>query len=133
MSLDFSPQRRRPRGESVVPMINVVFLLLVFFLMTSRLAPPEPFEVTPPRAEQGEDGETAPVLYVSASGEIGFEDARGPAAIAALAAELQGTSGSPQVPRLRADADVRAADVARLLKDLAAAGVADIALVVGQQ
>ncbi len=130
MSLDFSPPRRRPRGESVVPMINVVFLLLVFFLMTSRLAPPEPFEVRLPQAEQGEDGETAPVLYVSASGEIGFEDARGPAAVAALAERLR---GSDAVPRLRADAGTEAAVVARLLKDLTAAGIAQVALVVGHR
>lgn len=127
MSLDFSAPRRRPRGETIVPMINVVFLLLIFFLMTSRLAPPDPFEVAPPQAETADDGRVAPILYVSAKGEIGFEDLRGAAAIAALAARLQ---GSDEIARLRADARTRTSDIARLMKDLAAAGLPRVDLVV---
>lgn len=46
--MDFAPPKRRPRAESIVPMINVVFLLLIFFLMTAQIAPPDPFEVAPP-------------------------------------------------------------------------------------
>ncbi|MGB1619323.1 MAG: biopolymer transporter ExbD, partial [Flavobacteriales bacterium] len=41
-------------------MTDLVFLLLIFFLMTSRLAPPDPFEVTPPQAETADDGRVAP-------------------------------------------------------------------------
>ncbi|MGR3522560.1 MAG: biopolymer transporter ExbD, partial [Paracoccus sp. (in: a-proteobacteria)] len=29
-------------------MINVVFLLLIFFLLTAQIAPAPPFDVTPP-------------------------------------------------------------------------------------
>jgi periplasmic protein TonB len=46
--MDFGSPPRRPRAESVVPMINVVFLLLVFFLMTATIAPPDPFASVPP-------------------------------------------------------------------------------------
>ena len=31
--MDFTPTRRRDLPESIVPMINVVFLLLIFFLI----------------------------------------------------------------------------------------------------
>lgn len=130
MSLDFAPPPRRPRGESIVPMINVVFLLLVFFLMTSRLAPPEPFDVAPPIAAQSEEGEVAPVLYLSAEGELGFEELRGDAAVAAFAARAK---AAEQTPWLRADAQAGAAVVARLLRDLTAAGLDEVALVVGRE
>ena len=130
MSLNFATPARRPRAESIVPMINVVFLLLIFFLMTSRLSPPEPFEVTPPTAGDGSEGEVAAVLYLSAEGEAAFEELRGEAAIAAFAASGSG-SGADMAPRLRADANVEAAVVARLMRDLAAAGLTDVALVVG--
>ena len=129
MSLDFAPPVRRPRGESIVPMINVVFLLLVFFLMTSRLAPPEPFEVVPPIAEDSGEGETAPVLYLSSEGEIGFRDFRGEAAVAAFAAAAEGG----MTPWLRADAGVEAKAVARLMHELSSAGLTDVALVVAGQ
>jgi len=129
MSLDFAPPMRRARGESIVPMINVVFLLLVFFLMTSRLASPEPFEVAPPVAEDSGKGETAPALFLSAEGEIGFRDLRGEAAVAAFAALAQ----DGMTPRLRADAGVEATAVARLMRELSAAGLKDVALVVSGQ
>lgn len=127
MTLSFAEPARRPRGESIVPMINVVFLLLIFFMMTSRLAAPEPFDVAPPKTESGEPGETSAILFLSAEGEIGFEDLRGPAAVAAFAAIADAEDA---VPQLRADANTTATNVARLLRDLAAAGLSDVALVV---
>ena len=132
MSLSFATPARRPRAESIVPMINVVFLLLIFFLMTSRLAPPDPFEVTPPNAGDGQPGEASAVLYLSAEGEVAFEDLRGEAAVAGFAARNAEGSGT-MVPRLRADAQVEAAAVARLMRDLAAAGLSNVALVVGAE
>lgn len=129
MSFDFAPPPRRTNGESIVPMINVVFLLLIFFLMTSRLGPPAPFEVTPPRAPGDGPGQAAPVLYLSPEGEAGFGTARGAGAIAAWRA----ADRAPGVlPRLRADKSVEARVVARLLKALAADGVESVALEVAR-
>ena len=126
MSLDFSAPPRAPRGESIVPMINVVFLLLVFFLMTSRLAPPEAFEVTPPAAEApGADGEGA-ALLVSAEGELAWRDLRGDAALAGFAAAAAETGAAP---RLRADGALSVSysrtrlNAGQILGALSAAGV----------
>lgn len=127
MNHSFSQPARRPQRESIVPMINVVFLLLVFFMMTSHIVPPEPFDVTPPKTESGEPGETTAILYLSAEGLIGFEDLRGPAAVAGFAARANAEDKTPQ---LRADANATAPSVARLLRELAAAGLSDVALVV---
>lgn len=133
--MSFTPPVRRPRAESIVPMINVVFLLLIFFLMTSRLAPPEPFAVAPPTAPEGTELPEMPVLYLSAAGEVGHEDQRGEAAIAAFvaAAGARRGQGEDSPPRLRADAGVEAAELARLLKALTEAGLSEVALVVAQQ
>ncbi|NHX27772.1 biopolymer transporter ExbD, partial [Escherichia coli] len=46
--MQFPQHPRRDRGENIVPMINVVFLLLIFFLMTAQIGPPAPIDVTPP-------------------------------------------------------------------------------------
>ena len=125
--MQFSPPRpaRRPR-ENIVPMINVVFLLLIFFLMTAQIAPPEPFEITPPASDSRSPAEGPAVLYVSADGELAFRGARGEAALTALA---DAADTGPLL--VRADARLAAADLARLLPRLAAAGVADLALAVG--
>nr|WP_163849867.1 biopolymer transporter ExbD [Pseudooceanicola aestuarii] len=126
--MDLSPPPRKPRAESIVPMINVVFLLLIFFLMTSELSPPEPIEVTPPNAK-GEDAEAAQaVLFLGPEGDLAFRELTGPAALAAFAAEA-GAAGTQQAPRLRADAKAPATQVAAVLRDLAAAGLSSVALV----
>ncbi|QPM88846.1 ExbD/TolR family protein [Pseudooceanicola algae] len=130
MATDFSSPARRPQGESIVPMINVVFLLLIFFLMTSRLTPPEPFEVAPPKAAEGAEADETAVLFVSAEGEAGFRDLRGAEAVAAYVADNDGREGAPQI---RADGKTEAAVVARLLGDLTAAGMQNVALVVAPQ
>ena len=49
--MDLGPPPRRATAEPVVAMINVVFLLLCFFMMTATLVRPSPFEVAPPVSE----------------------------------------------------------------------------------
>ena len=131
------PPRRKP-AESIVPMINVVFLLLIFFLMTAQIAPPEPFDVTPPEALSEEPAEGEFVLYLDAGGQLGFLDALGEeAALAAFQTALEAyceTGGcsddlTPPSVQLRADAEVPAARVAALLPRLGAAGARDVMLV----
>ena len=125
--MDFTYAPRRPRAESIVPMINVVFLLLIFFLMTSRLAQPDPFEVTPPEAALDTPLEAQATLYVDKSGKLSFDGFEGDAALSRLA----DVSSQDAVLQLRADAELEAAAAAGLLGQLSAAGFARVELVVG--
>lgn len=124
--MDLNEQPKRPRGESIVPMINVVFLLLIFFLMTSQLTPPEPFEVIPPKADMDTEAEAGPVLFVGAEGRISFEGLGGEQALAALADR----SGERSVVLMRADAGLEAKTLAAILRDLSKAGLSRVELVV---
>ena len=121
MRLD-APQPKPP-VESVTPMINVVFLLLIFFLMTATIAPPAPFEVELPRAE-AEPGasESQRTLHVAADGRLAFGEARGDAALEAAAAAGR-APGAEGPLALRADAGMEAAALARLLSRLGEQGV----------
>lgn len=130
MTPGFDIPPRRAQGESIVPMINVVFLLLIFFLMTSQLTPPEPIPASPPVSRDGSAVEAAPVLYMGADGTLAFQDARAEAAVAAFAEAARGNEGEAQ---LRADAGADAAAVARLMRDLSAQGLPAIALVVAPE
>ncbi|QDY70200.1 biopolymer transporter ExbD [Qingshengfaniella alkalisoli] len=122
--MQFSTPKPRPKAESIVPMINVVFLLLIFFLMTAQIAPPEPFEVTPPTAAAEDPADTGDILYVSAEGEFGFRDLKGDDAIAALSEREN--ANSPLL--IRADASVDASVVAGLMPRLAGVGITDATL-----
>ena len=127
--MDFSEPPRPPRAESIVPMINVVFLLLIFFLMTSKLVRPEPFDVTPPAAATDAEPQEELVLFVDKSGRMSFDGAEDQAALQALA----GLQAQQPVVQLRADAELEARVLAGLLRDLATAGLVRVDLVVAPE
>ena len=120
-------------------MINVVFLLLIFFLMTAQIAPPEPFEVTPPEVTaEGVEADGEFTLYLGPDGAIAYEGTEGEtAALAALDAAREtycqagGCSETLPPPPLvlRADAAVAGTQLARLMPRIAQAGFAEIRLV----
>lgn len=118
----YKPPRRKP-AEAFVPMINVVFLLLIFFLMTAQIAPQDPFELTPPEAETDNAADGAE-LFLSPEGAFAFAGQEGESAIAAA----MGAAGDGAL-RLRADGAMDAAALARALRRLREAGAGEIALV----
>lgn len=134
--MDFSqPTPRKPREENVIPMINVVFLLLIFFLMTAQIAPPDPLEVIPPTASSDAPDDGALTLYINAKGDIAFRDTIGEtAAIDALelayidlCADVICTGPEARPPlTIRADADADAQLVPALLKNLAAREITNV-------
>lgn len=117
---------RKPRAEAIVPMINVVFLLLVFFLMTAQIAPPEPFPVALPEAEQQDEPANGyGTLYLSAEGVIAYRDLRGDQAIAQAVLD----SEEHRSLDLRADAASDGATLAGLVRKLTQAGAKTVTLI----
>lgn len=123
--MNFSAPKRRPRPESIVPMINVVFLLLIFFLMTAQIAPPDPFEVNPPKGDIETPGDGTLILFISAQNVVAFRSLTGDPAIEAL---IEETGEGPLL--LRADAELPAVELAKLLTRLRKAGIKHIELLV---
>lgn len=123
----FSPPSRPKRADSAVPMINVVFLLLIFFMLSAQIAPAPPFELSLPEADPMDEPVKDAVLYVSSDGALAFQDARGEAVWAALAA-LAGD----QKLTIRADGALPGAEMARILAQLGRLGVEQIELAVAR-
>ncbi|PKQ11653.1 MAG: biopolymer transporter ExbD [Alphaproteobacteria bacterium HGW-Alphaproteobacteria-1] len=125
--MEFATPRRRRAAEPIVPMINVVFLLLIFFLMSAQIAPPAPFDVILPESGAGDRAAPADTLYMDEGGRLAFNAARGEAVLGALAARA-----TPDAPlQIRADAGLEARALARLLPELAARGVERVEIVTG--
>ncbi|WP_050930330.1 ExbD/TolR family protein [Aestuariivita boseongensis] len=123
--MNFAPTRpaRRP-AENIVPMINVVFLLLIFFLMTAQITAPLPFDVTPPASDSEALAEGPQALHISADGQLFFDGAEDDAVWPGLAAL------PPDTPlMIRADAGFSAAELAAILTRLTGLGITRIALV----
>lgn len=115
------------RGEpQLLPMINIVFLLLIFFMLVGLVSVPGEQDVTPPRsvAEQA-GGRDAAQLLVRADGSAEFLGRRY-ADDAALAGAVA-ASGVAAIA-VRADADVEAARLVALLAALREAGIARVRL-----
>lgn len=106
----FAATRRRERRESIVPMINVVFLLLIFLMLTAEMAPAPPLEISPPEAAAPAERPGEWVLHLGADGTLALGTRRGEAALAAVPAGA--------VVQLRADAHLPAAELAALLPRL---------------
>ena len=127
--MNFAPPRKRriDQDRAIVPMINVVFLLLVFFLLTASLTLPPPREITAPVAQTPLRDPQPGTLYIAADGQLFFGDKTGEAALIALSA----TRPEGPLPVL-ADAAYPAADLARLLPELAALRITDVRLITVQ-
>ena len=129
MSGAFTISDRRPsrRPEPVLPMVNLVFLLLVFFLMAAIIAPRPPLAIREPTAAEPGGFEPAS-LRIAADGTVHFGTMTGAAALSELAAELAGPSG-PLPVAIHADGAAPAAAVVRLTADLAGLATGPVWLV----
>lgn len=126
--MNFRTRSSRPArglsGQNIVPMINVVFLLLIFFLMTAEIAPPDPFEIDPPTAEAEIAERGDETLYIDAEGRLAFGEFRDEAVFEALSTRDGGTP-----LRIRADAALPATALAAILPRLAEAGQSEVRLI----
>lgn len=126
--MQFSRSRPRQKPESIVPMINVVFLLLIFFMMTATITQPTPFDVAPPDAQREGEVQEDSTLFVAADGRLGMNGLLGNAVWSALGAtQFEGPL------TIRADAALPAKNLSGILSRLAELGVTSIELVVAQQ
>ncbi|MBK5937467.1 MAG: biopolymer transporter ExbD [Halorhodospira halophila] len=67
------PPRREPE-ENVIPMINIVFLLLIFFMVAGTLEPHSPLSVDPAESERGAELAGDPLrVLIDAEGQMAVD------------------------------------------------------------
>ncbi|MDE4097186.1 biopolymer transporter ExbD [Phaeobacter gallaeciensis] len=65
---------RAAQSETIIALIDVVFFLLIFFMLIGRMDATAPFEVTPPHAETGRDMPAGGItLAISAKGALALD------------------------------------------------------------
>lgn len=78
MNIDqkFIAQRDSQGDDSVIPLINVVFLMLIFFMVAGQIQKSDPIPVTPPTSINEARAETEPnaLIVVGAADEIFLND-----------------------------------------------------------
>ncbi len=121
---------RREFGENIIPLINIVFLLLIFFMLAGTLTPPDMFDVEPPETREArmEDEPEEGVILLSRDGKLAFEGEEMDLAglSAAVAERLQ--DEEPPTLTLKADSGVPASLLLDLMDALRDAGAESIML-----
>lgn len=129
MKLNRAARRQHP--ESIVALIDVVFFLLVFFMLIGRMDATSPFEVLPPLSLSGADMPAGgATISIGPHGEIAF-DGRATDRDSMIGQMEQRLAREPGVlVRINAHKDVELRHVLPLLAELEGMGARDVVLVV---
>ena len=127
MKLARTPRRTPP--ETIIPLIDVVFFLLIFFMLVGRMDATAPFDVEPPVAQTGADMPGGGItLSVSADGAMAVD---GNEVVDAQARLLAMVREAPEtLVRINAHQAAELRHILPLVAALEAAGARDVALVV---
>lgn len=128
------PPTEEHRTElSVVPLVNVVFLLLVFFMLAGQISSPEPLDVQPPRSISDQEATEEGVnVLLTRDGQVALEhvvvsESELTERVAAILAERPAVAF-----QVKADARVDAVRMIRIMEGLQAAGVEQLTLLTEQ-
>ena len=117
----------RVKKESIIPMVNVIFLLLIFFLMTSSFIIPDPFELDKPYADSSNKVSTEERLYISKTGKVFISDKVNENAWRYL------EKNTPEKLLLIADSSFPAKDLLNISEKLKELGIIELNLLTNQR
>jgi biopolymer transport protein ExbD len=116
---------RATQEENVIPMINIIFLLLLYFMIAGNLQPD--YDVTPPfSTQEAEPAAQIPTVSVAKDGTMRFENR--PVTAEQLKVELAKVSGHDKL-KIHADAKVNALKISEIMKISSEAGILQFVLV----
>jgi biopolymer transport protein ExbD len=121
-------RRARHMPESVLPLVDVVCVLLIFFMIAGRIEPRDVLPLSPPTVAEveGAPGDPGQVL-LSRDGRIAFEGVA--MAEPALLAAVSARPPDALALTIKADGALEAAQLVALLAKLRAAGVGKVEIV----
>ena len=121
---------REYKEPAIVPLVNVVFLLLIFFMLVGRLTVPQPLDVDAPVSMTGgpTDNRRTVFILISADGRMALEDKEMEQDLLLSAvAKLMDEDPTLEV-KVKADARLDAVRLIRLMEFLREAGVGRLTL-----
>lgn len=125
--------RARKRGKPVplTPLIDIVFILLVFFMLQTRFLRPGSMALELPGQSPGAGGATTLLVELHASGALWVDRAR--VEPGGLGRYLDGRAGRPHEAVIATDPGVRLQRVVDVMDVLNAHGVGRVSLRRGQR
>lgn len=125
----FETSRAKSDEERVLPLINVVFLLLIFIMLAGRLATLDPFRIDPPRSASDAAAQQRELtVLIGAKGRLALDgQVMDRAQIRSAVARRASRDGSLRV-LVRADGRAEAIRVIAVMELLREAGVENLNL-----
>jgi biopolymer transport protein ExbD len=127
--MHFTPPRPKNEDDHILPLINVVFLLLIFFMLAGSLSASDPFKIDPAHsASQASPGEMDVQILMGSDGQIALDGVVVSQSdlIATLTPRL---AENPEIlVRLRADGGINATEVISVMEKLHKIGVSRLKL-----
>ena len=118
-------RKRASREENVIPMINIIFLLLLYFMVVGNLSPD--YNVNPPFASQEKESSSLiPTISVTKEGQLRFENV--PVTWEELSNRLRNVSDLDKI-KIYADAESDALTISEIMKTAANVGIVQFVLV----
>jgi biopolymer transport protein ExbD len=129
MRLTRPPRRQHP--ETIVALIDVVFFLLVFFMLIGRLDASAPFTVLPPVGVTGTDLPAGGItLSVSADGALALDGVAIKRDALGVAISTRLATSPEMLIRVNADKTTALSHVLPIVSALEELGAKDVALIV---
>jgi len=125
----FAPPRPRNDDERILPLINVVFLLLIFFMLTGTLSAIDPLQVDPPLSASEGTAKTRELVVVMApDGRLAVDGTLIDSGTLPLAIIKRTKDGIAPIVWLKADGRTESLDVIGVMNELRDAGVTRLKL-----
>lgn len=128
----FRRQPSRPHYETIVTLIDIVFFLLIFFMLVGRFDATSPFELSPPISTNGDALPAGGVtISIAGDGRLALDGVE--SELSTIAARLQEMAAQEQAPlfvRINSDASAQIRHLLRLITALEGLAGADVVLVV---
>jgi len=123
------PKAKRDGEANLIPLINIVFLLLIFFMLAGSFTQPDLFKiVTPTSSIQQVPEDKILIILISANGRLAIDNEE--IELSALTSRVSGGRvGEPELRvQLKADASLNAEDLLDVMESVKAAGITQLSL-----
>ena len=123
------PEKKRETLDPILPLINVVFLLLIFVMMMSRVEGTDGYDVTPPVSSSDDSaGQRENLLVLSEDGQVQLGGVELSNVALMQYARDQKRDHPDEIVKIKADAEVDAMRLIALMESLRIGGVENLVL-----
>lgn len=130
MEIDFFRTTRKPRQVALISLIDVMFVLLLFFMIAGHLEAVSPLPITLPEADSGQLLDEGPVkVSLASDGRIMVNDNLFNTNTVQSELARQLANNKERIITIKADANLEANKLVRLLEQVRLAGGVNLSIV----